>query len=85
MVSEYHRKYNSELKRETVTGNLERKLKEFLKGAKSLTNRQLTWFHWMVEYLLIPKDVRKNYIEDIIEPELLPTEESIRNRMKLIV
>lgn len=85
VVSEYYRKYNEELKKETVSGTLDRKLKDLLKNTKVLPEKHLTWFHWIVEYLLLPKDIKKNYIENIIEPDLAPSEESVRNRMKLII
>lgn len=86
VVAEYHRKYNEELKKDSsITGSMDRKLKDLVKSLKTFQNRQLLWIHWMVEYLLMPKEIKKNYIESIIEPQSIPTEEQIRNRMKLIV
>lgn len=85
VVAEYFRKYNEELKKETAVGNLDRKLKDLLKNTKVMPDKHLTWFSWIVEYVLMPKEIKKNYIENIIEPDSPPTEEAIRNRMKLIL
>ena len=74
VVAEYHRKYNEELKIGTVSGNLNARLKDFLKGLKAITNRQTTMVHWIVEYLLLSKEIRRNMIEQVLEPEHPPTE-----------
>jgi hypothetical protein len=48
VISEYFKKYNEELKRMPTSGSLEKKLKDFLRNTKSMQNKQLTWFHWIV-------------------------------------
>ena len=85
VVAEYYRKYNEELKTINVSGNLNTRLKDFLKGMKSISNRQTTMVHWIVEFLLLPKEIRRNMIEQVLEPEHPPTEEGLRNRMRLLV
>jgi hypothetical protein len=85
VVGEYYRKYNEELKRQVTAGALNSKIREFLKGLKNIQNRQTLFVHWMVEFLSMPKEIKKNHIELILEPEHLPTEEALRNRMKLIL
>lgn len=62
VIAEYFRKYNEELKKESISGSLDKKLRDLLKNTKSMVNKQLTWYHWIVEYLLIPKEIKKNYI-----------------------
>jgi len=73
-VVEYYRKYNSELKTASVSGNITTMLRDFLKGLKTITNKQTTMVHWIVEFLLLPKEIRRNLIEKVLEPEHPPTE-----------
>lgn len=86
VVAEYHRKYNDELKAGATSSNsLASLLKDYLKTLKSISNRQTTMVHWIVEFLLLPKEIRRNHIEQVLEPEHPPTEEGLRNRMRLLV
>lgn len=41
-------------------------------------------FHWMVEYMLLPKDQRKDCLEAIIEPKSKPSIESVQSRLRMI-
>lgn len=55
-----------------------------MKGLKSISNRQTTMVHWIVEFLLLPKEIKRNQIEQVLEPQHPPSEEGIRNRMRLL-
>ena len=39
-------------------------------------------FYWIAEYLQLPKEIKKYYIEGIIEPKNKPTLESVRDRIR---
>jgi hypothetical protein len=41
-------------------------------------------FHWMVEYMLLPKDQRKDCLEAIIEPKSKPSIERVQSRLRMI-
>ena len=75
VVKQYHKKYNQEitihaLGRQVSTKSL---MKETLvKGdivRENTSKEELTMVYWMIEFINLKKDIKKEYLEAVIEPK----------------
>lgn len=84
VIQEYYKKYTATLKREECgKEDLNTQLREFLRGCTCDDPKEVMLFFWVVEFLQLPKEIRKDYLEGIIEPKAKPTIEGVKERIRV--
>lgn len=67
VIQEYYRKYTAQLKRQEATPeDLNSQLKNFLRSSTCEDSTEFMLLYWISEYLQLPKEVKKDYIEAIL-------------------
>lgn len=62
---------------------LEEEIMGFLKR-EAINEKEVVMWHWMVEFVMMPKEIKRDYLEGVIEPKNKPTIDSVQSRLKLV-
>jgi hypothetical protein len=79
VVKEYFKKYTAEIKMDDISGppvSVGETLRQHLKQKGYLSQREmgqeeLSYVYWIVEFVQMKKDVKKEYLDEVIDPKHL--------------